>query len=36
MFSEGVSVLLKPVTDQRLHQHEGYTYFSRQLQTMVH
>ena len=24
------------VTDQRLHQHEGYTYFSRQLQTMVH
>ena len=24
------------VTDQRLHQHEGYTYFSRQLQTMMH
>ena len=24
------------VTDQRLHQHEGYTYFSRQPQTMVH
>ena len=24
------------VTDQRLHSHEGYTYFSRQLQTMMH
>ena len=24
------------VTEQRLHQHEGYTYFSRQLQTMMH
>ena len=24
------------VSDQRLHQHEGYTYFSRQLQTMMH